>query len=256
MRNKKNLLKIGGLYIWDRFCILIWPHIPSKIKLSFKNFIDDHKDFDCLLAKLFVGNNWNVIQVGSNDGISNDPLRKYITKNQWNAILIEPVPLIYQKLAENYKEFQRVRTLNIAVSNEGNQLDFYSVSNKAKQELGDRVPDWYDQLGSFIKSNIENHLNGILIPYIEKIEVKVKTLDQIYADSNFNKLNVLHIDAEGYDLEVLKSIQIEKIRPNILIFEHKHLRVLEKISVINHLERIDYKIKIFHDDVVAFLTCD
>ena len=30
------------------------------------------------------------VQIGSNDGIKNDPLHRYIKKNNWKGILVEP----------------------------------------------------------------------------------------------------------------------------------------------------------------------
>ena len=34
---------------------------------------------------------------------------------------------------------------------------------------------------------------------------------------------MLHIDAEGYDYNILKSINFAKIGPEMILFEHRHL---------------------------------
>ena len=51
------------------------------------------------------------IQVGANDGITGDDLRKYILKYQWHGILVEPVPYVFDRLIKNYKEVEHLELL-------------------------------------------------------------------------------------------------------------------------------------------------
>ena len=43
---------------------------------------------------------------------------------------------------------------------------FYYVSENAKGEFKEDIPFWYDQIGSFSKNHIIQHLDGKLEPYI------------------------------------------------------------------------------------------
>ena len=132
-------------------------------------------------------------------------------------------------------------------------IKFYSVNESAKKELGSLCPDWYGQLGSFRRENIEKHLDGILIPFIVEIDVCVDTLENIVRNSGFLKIDVLHIDAEGYDLEVLSSLDLIYWKPSVIIFEHKHIEKFKVEQFLENIKLIGYDFRSFQDDVVAYL---
>ena len=52
-------------------------------------------EFDEFLRSKLSVTGLNAIQVGSNDGLSNDPLRRFIVEFDWRAILVEPVPELF-----------------------------------------------------------------------------------------------------------------------------------------------------------------
>ena len=76
----------------------------------------DVRRFNKHLERIFSDKSLKAIQIGSNDGISNDPLRKYIVQNDWDAVLIEAVPIIFKRLSNLYKDNDKVITLNVAIS--------------------------------------------------------------------------------------------------------------------------------------------
>lgn len=95
------------------------------------------------------------LQIGSNDGISGDPLYRFINDYNWKGILVEPVPFLFEKLERNYiDKKENLIFLNIAISaeNEG-QKDFFSIDEKYRGKL----PDWYFQLGTFYKNVLYHH---------------------------------------------------------------------------------------------------
>lgn len=50
-----------------------------------------------------VNKTCNFIQIGSNDGLANDPLREFVLSKRWKGILVEPVPYLFDRLIDNYK---------------------------------------------------------------------------------------------------------------------------------------------------------
>ena len=54
----------------------------------------------CLLR----GGSFFFIQVGANDGITVDPIHKYIIEYHWNGILIEPQPGVFDQLKQDVSE--------------------------------------------------------------------------------------------------------------------------------------------------------
>ena len=252
---KKALKKLLSKIRLLKFAQILHPLINSDLRREkFEKRLNDIEfakfmDYLCDKPKL------NAIQVGSNDGVSNDPLRKYIAGNQWSAILIEPVLKHFSSLKALYAECENVKVLNLAVSPDGASLKikFYTVSESAKKELGSLCPDWYDQLGSFQRENIEKHLDGILIPFIKEIDVCTDTLENIARNSGFTRIDVLHIDAEGFDLEVLSSLNLNYWKPSVIIFEHKHIYKPRVDDFLKFIESIGYDFRCFQDDVIAYL---
>ena len=59
--------------------------------------------------------NIRFIQVGANDGFRGDPIRRMVQKYNWSGILIEPLPDIYEKLKENYKDQEGLIFENAAI---------------------------------------------------------------------------------------------------------------------------------------------
>lgn len=225
------------------------PSVRANVKLK-KEF---HKLLNEHLERILAFDNLKAVQVGSNDGVSNDPLRKYIVEHNWRAILIEPVPSLFSKLSALYEGNDRITTLNAGISPSTTPLKFHTIDPKARLELGVECPIWYDQLGSFEKENITKHLDGILEPYIDAIDVPIKRLDDILVEYGFQNLDVLHVDAESYDLEVMKTLDLSRFKPKYIIIEHKHMENNSKTSFIENMVANGYEYVTYLDDIVFTL---
>ncbi len=192
---------------------------------------------------------FNIVQVGSNDGCTGDPIFHLVKKKtKWRIVFIEPVPFLFEKLKQNYGSENRFIFENVAI-NDGSSQVFYSVKENVKEFISD-LPSWHDQLSSFDKENILKHLDGILEPYIEETVVNGLTLKEVFSRNKVNSLGLLHVDAEGYDWKVLNQIRLEKFKPIIILFEHKHLKDSEKKEALFYLAT-NYHIVQFGDDFLC-----
>ncbi len=177
----------------------------------------------------------SIVQIGSNDGVSGDPIFELIKKNsKWKVLFVEPVPYLFSKLKKNYSYDPRFVFENVAI-NDGTTQVFYSVQEDANKHIAN-LPPWYDQLGSFNRDNLTNHLDGILAPYIVASNVNGITLDGLFTKNKIIGLDLLHIDTEGYDFKILSQLDLNKYSPTIILFEHKHLNVAEKKDAVNFLK--------------------
>lgn len=197
------------------------------------------------------------VSVGTNDGFSNDPFVSWVLASDCDASFIEPVPDVFERLRTNYAqelgELERLHFHQIAISDFSGTTKFYAVSPDAKQLLGESIPPWFNQLGSFDRSHIAKHLDGVLEPFIYSLDIETLSLNDFLMTNNFEKLDVLHIDAEGHDYKVLKTINFAKFRPHIILIEHKHLESSEKEEVIEMLTSAGYSIQMFKSDLLATL---
>lgn len=176
-----------------------------------------------------------VMQIGSNDGKTGDPLNYLLNKYlNWKGIFVEPVPYLFERLKSNYPDKSRFLFENVAV-NEGSELDFYWVDPKAKDELNE-LPFWFDQLGSFNRQHIVNQLGEKLEPYILEKKLEGITLPSLLERAKTNDIDIMHIDTEGYDWKILSQLNLNECAPNFILYESNHLSSDELTDSINFLE--------------------
>jgi FkbM family methyltransferase len=182
------------------------------------------------------------VKVGANDGITGDPTEDLLLKNPiWKGLLIEPVPYCVERLKQIYHDKSRFIVDPVAVSSTPGVATFYYVSEDAKAAIAD-LPEWYDQLGSFDRQHIVRKLNGALEPFIVTADVTVESLSHILQKHDLSNVDFLHIDTEGHDLEVLKSLDMSVHRPTAVFVEHKHLSRDDRAEMRAILEGNDYNI--------------
>lgn len=194
----------------------------AKRKLFEKPFLKDPAFPAFWFDKSLSAKAASLVQIGSNDGKTGDPLYPLLQKNKnWKALFVEPVPYSFEKLQNNYPDKKRFQFENVAI-NDGTQLTFYWVDHKAKQALPD-LPYWYDQLGSFDRQHILNHLDGALEPFILSANLEGLTLQQLFDRNEIKEIDILHIDTEGYDWKILSQLNLKKYQPAFILFEYNHL---------------------------------
>jgi hypothetical protein len=58
---------------------------------------------------------------------------------------------------------------------------------------------------------------------IEEIQVRAVSMATLLRESGGNRIDILQIDAEGYDFEILKMIDFSQMKPAIICYEHANL---------------------------------
>jgi len=163
------------------------------------------------------------VKVGANDGVTGDPCSDILlAMPQWRGILIEPVPYCFERLRANFGDTRRFILEQVAVGATSGRASFYFVSPAAAEHIPN-LPAWFDQLGSFDKTHILKQLDGILEPYIVETAIDVSPLADILQRHRVSRIDLLHIDTEGYDYEILKTIDFSQNAPSAVLVEHWHL---------------------------------
>jgi FkbM family methyltransferase len=170
------------------------------------------------------------IQVGSNEGVmATDPLSSFILRDKWRGVLIEPVPKIFEKLKKNYEGCPNLFFENVAISNERKTCEFFVVDENAEffkenPNLVNEAGGFFgDLVGSLDREHVLKCKPRITEKELKKIQVTCLTLQDIVDKYKLERIDVLHIDAEGHDDVVLFSLDFARIRPKIVMFEHAHL---------------------------------
>lgn len=192
------------------------------------------------------------VQVGSNDGAQGDPIHRFARDDaRWAGIFIEPVGYLFERLRANYAGDKRFVFENVAIAAERGSARFYSVSERAKAALGDRLPYWYDQLGSFDRNHIVKHLDGLLEPYIKELELPCLPLQEVLDRNHAAHIDLLHIDTEGYDWQVLRQFDLARYRPRVVLYEHRHLPPADRSAARERLRQHGYRLSNDASDTLA-----
>jgi FkbM family methyltransferase len=164
------------------------------------------------------------VEIGSNDGVQHDFLRPFIVEGRWRGIMVEPVPYVFERLRENYGSLGRVALENAAIGDRDGTLPFYHLREAEPGERA-RLPGWYDGIGSFSREIVTSH--AAHIPDIEsrviRSEVPTLTFESLCRRHDVSTLDLVLIDTEGYEFEIVKSIDLEARHPRLLVYEHFHL---------------------------------
>lgn len=164
------------------------------------------------------------VEIGSNDGEQHDHLRPLIVSQQWRGIMVEPVPYVFERLARNYGGLDRVVLENAVIADHDGELPFFHLREAAAGDR-ERLPDWYDGIGSLSRDFVLNHRDRI--PDIDRrlttTQVPALTFDSLCRRHSVDHLDLLLVDAEGHDWEILRRIDLARWRPRVVIYEHYHL---------------------------------
>ena len=188
------------------------------------------------------------VQIGSNDGKKNDPLHNYIVNENWEGILVEPDPVNFKKLAATYSGIPQLILENIGIAPERGELLFYRLKDVAPNE-----PAWYDQVGSFDQSTFQKNISygRDLNERIEILSLPVITFDDLLIKHHIEKIDLLYIDAEGFDYRILRSIDFEKYPVRLIIFEAEWMTQSELRDIAGRLRGFQYQVFRSGGDYIA-----
>jgi FkbM family methyltransferase len=164
------------------------------------------------------------VEIGANDGAQYDPLRKYILRDGWRGVMVEPVPYVFERLRRNYGHLDRVALENVAIADADGEVPFYYLAQASDAEE-EGLPSWYDAIGSLSRGHVAAPRDEItdIESRVESIRVPALTFESLCQKHGLGRLDLLLIDTEGYDYEIIRRIDFAAHRPRLLIYEHSHL---------------------------------
>lgn len=248
---------MGHLRSWFIAELHKYPRLYQKLRSIYRRFTPSPQSLgEQIKQRLRARPAIFFVQVGSNDGRHGDPISHFIRRERrWSGIFIEPVPDIFKRLKTHYGPDPRFIYENVLIGTSRNLTKFYHVSDRAKQELGDDLPRWYDQLGSFDRNHIVKHLDGLLEPYIVEVELPCTLLQDVLDRNAVQHIDLLHIDTEGYDYAVLAQFDFDRYRPAVVLYEHKHLSNELRRKARELLVTRGYTVRDHSSDTLAIFPC-
>ena len=202
------------------------------------------------------------LQIGGNDGFVNDPIFKLIKRDGWKGIIAEPQKKVFNdKLKRTYRLDKNVILENVAISDKTETRKLYKLTMSEAR--------WATGIATFDRETLEKQIDsghverkakkeGVSLPakredYITYEEVECLTIIDLLDKHKQKHLNLLQIDTEGYDYEIIKTIDFSKMKPDIISFEHEHLSKNDREICVHLLTSHGYKIELNPNDVIAYL---
>lgn len=177
-------------------------------------------DLEFVIAHLMLAKkNLYFLQIGANDGVTVDPLHKFVTEYGWSGILVEPIPHVFESLRLNYKNASNLKFVNAALSDADGFRTMYTV------RMDSDTFQHAHAYSSFDRSVISRQTQWIpdIANRIEETQVRSISMATLLRETEGRTIDLLQIDAEGYDFEILKMIDFSRLKPAIICYEHAHL---------------------------------
>ncbi|PHS01536.1 MAG: hypothetical protein COA78_22620 [Blastopirellula sp.] len=182
------------------------------------------------------------IQIGAFDGVSNDALNVLIKGHKnVKGIVIEPQIQAFEALKEHYQDYPNITPLRIVISNSDTEVDFYSSRLFSVQRAS---------------LNKQHVLKGAGVREENILQEKIKscTFSTLIKEYQIDHLDLVQIDAEGYDAEILKMINFDEIKPSVIRFEHDHLSDRDSADCMSLLAKHGYRFLGEQRDIIAILS--
>jgi FkbM family methyltransferase len=204
----------------------------SKILQIGRRILNNRGTLETELQKIFSSQSKiQVVQIGANDGIQSDPLRKFLQiAGSYSAKLVEPIPFYFNQLSNLYQDRPDVEVINLAAGSRSGKLELFQIDPRIASEMNEDGPqnNWAIGKGSNSRAAVvywiyKNSWKGInymkrirdWIGAIEKLQVPViPTRDFIGQAAR----TLLVIDVPGMDSEVLRGLSLGNL-PRWVVIE-------------------------------------
>lgn len=255
-----TIAKIKTLF--KRLLFFIGAHNILLHKIYYRKFYKPREGSLSELIDNFSRKNKEVVfvQVGANDGFFNDPLYKFIKRDNWRGVLLEPQHYVFNTFLKHlHKGNDNIHTLNAALDRVDQTRTIYKIAFSKSR--------WATGLTSFKKEVLEESIDsghvarcakryGEPLPekredFIAEEKINCISVDTLIDKYKLEPLHWLQIDTEGYDFEIIKMFQIEKTKPTVIVFENSHLSVEDKDACEALLRTNGYRTSFISENTIA-----
>lgn len=200
------------------------------------------------------------LQIGANDGFIYDPLHKFIKRDNWRGIMLEPQPDVFREfLVKLHRKRPEIKVLNAALDLNDGKKNLFKLTFSNER--------WATGLSSFNREVILKKVkDGSLIKHIKRqritlpenpedaiVSEEVMTIspETLLAKFGPGGFDLLAIDTEGFDYEILKMLDLDRISPEVILYEEVNFDKNTARECRKYLKSHGYTLQTIKKDVLA-----
>lgn len=206
---------------------------------------------DLLLTRLSAERpDFFFVQVGANDGLTDDPIRQYVTRYHWRGLLVEPQPGVFQALLRNYEGEKQLAFENAAVAGEDGTITMFVADHQ--HETANLTVFASLKKVALVRGLGSRKAAGVRVQ-VKEVAVPALSVRTLLARHGVSAVDLLQTDVQGYDREVVEQFLAAGVKPTVLHFEHCHTPRPALLALYRRLVKEGYRFHEMEYDTVAYL---
>ncbi len=183
------------------------------------------------LDQITKSSGFTVVQLGAFTGnTTNDPLygilSKRLRKTSGTLLLVEPVRAYFEQLTKAYQDMPGVAFENAAVADFSGEAEIYRLD---VDPVAHGYPEWLAQLSSLKAERVGElwdryeqnpEYKSFYLQHRVKEAVRCLTFADLLERHGLKHIDLLQIDVEGYELEILRTIDFRRDPIRFVNFEN------------------------------------
>jgi FkbM family methyltransferase len=211
-----------------------WPFLIKSDAARLNFGYEDALEFQYARTRTF-----RVLVVGAYDGVANDALGRFLTTRDCCGVLVEPQPDVFARLKRNFESHKGLQLVNAAIDRCSGTRELFQVPAGIPS-----LPQWTEQLASFRREHIEKHEDRApgVSARIVSTPVRTVSFSDLLDEFEIRSIDVLQIDAEGFDAVLLSWFPFERVKPGVVHYETAHMTPDELHSTRQALKAHGYRL--------------
>jgi len=195
-------------------------------------------DIDGKLARYLSFDRGFFVEAGANDGYTQSNTYFLERFRGWRGVLVEPLPALYERCRRE-RPNSRVFRCALVADDYDRPTASMLTANLMSLVRGAQKSAAADRAHCHRGAEIQDSM-------VEKIEVPASTLSAVLTEAGVGDVDFLSIDVEGYELQALKGLDLERHRPRYILVEARFRDEIDA-HLSPHYDPID---ELSHHDVL------
>lgn len=171
---------------------------------------------DDKLAPYLNFRNGVFIEAGANDGVSQSNTYYLAKALGWHGVLVEAVPRLFRKCRKSRPDSKIFNCALVAPENEGAKV---TIRDVGEQGLLSKIAECEAPSDDSI------------------VATEGRTLTSVLAEAGLTRVDFFSLDVEGYELDVLRGLDLSRFQPRFILVETGQAEVIDGY-LSTHYERL------------------